>query len=77
MRKSISPKKPHGYERDEEDEDVQPIRRRTGEEDEAEIAEEDIAEEVSDDDIIEDDAEDHTMEKLGADDLANMQGPDA
>jgi hypothetical protein len=71
MRKSTSTKEPHELERDEADQEVQPMRRRTGEEEEAEVAEEDL------EDIPEDDASDHTMEKLDEDDLAQMQGPDA
>jgi len=74
MRKSTSTKKPHDSERtEEEQEEVQPIRHRTGEEEEEEIAEEDLAEK----DIAEGDPDDHTMEELDDDDLANMQGPDA
>ncbi len=77
MRKTTSPKKPHDHEgREEAEEEVQPIHRRTGEEEEAEIAREDL-EDDDDDDVSEDDADDHTMEKLDEDDLANMQGPDA
>jgi hypothetical protein len=75
MRTSTSPKQPHDLERDEAEQEVQPMRRRTGEEEEAEIAEEDIEEDLED--RSEDDASDHTMEKLDEDDLAHMQGPDA
>lgn len=75
MRKSISPKKPQGLERaEEEEQEVQPIRLRTGEEEEAEVAEEDLED---DDDVPADDARDHSMQNLDEDDLANMQGPDA
>jgi hypothetical protein len=73
MRKAMSTKMPHEQERDEaEQEEVQPMRHRTGEEEEEEIAEQDLA-----DKDVADDAEDHTMEMLDEDDLANMQGPDA
>jgi hypothetical protein len=76
MRKSISPKKSQDHESEEEDqEEVQPIHRRTGEEEEAEVAAEDLEEDP--DEVPADDARDHSMESLDDDDLANMQGPDA
>lgn len=66
----MSKKQPH--EAQEEERDIQPIRRYAAdEEEELDLIEQDF------EDSAEDDAEDHTMEKLDDDDLANMQGPDA
>lgn len=76
MRKASSPKHPHDPERLEQDhDDAAPMRRRTGEEDEAEVADEHRESDLDDEPA--DDARDHSLERLGEDDLANMQGPDA
>lgn len=73
MRNDISTKRPQDHETvEEQQEQVQPIRRRTGEEEEEEIAVED-----REGTLPEGDPSDHSMEELDEDDLANMQGPDA